>query len=253
MELHLLSRLFVTTPLIPGQNVIPSDEQAHYLLHVLRLKPGNSLRLFNGQNGEWLGTIAAVSKRSVEISLKEQIRPQAQEPDVRLYCAPIKKAHFEYTIEKATELGVADLCPVATTRTQIREVNTERCRMIAIEAAEQSERLNIPSIHKAVSLKKCVEEWPSGYIPFICAERGDAIAIHDAFSNLPPLQKAAFCVGPEGGFTAEEFDMLRTLPHARFIRLGPRILRADTAVLAALSCWQALCGDWRYTLPFTQF
>lgn len=244
MELHLIPRLFVTSNLALGQNIVLGEDQSHYVARVMRLGIGKYLRLFNGHDGEWLGTISVISKRSLEIKLKEQSRPQVKEAHLLLFCAPIRKAHFEYMIEKSTELGVSVIQPILTSRTQIRDVNTERCRSIAIEAAEQSERLSIPSIGRATELNKCLRDLQQDCTPLICAERGDAQPVHAIFSSLPKLHKIAIFVGPEGGFSAEEFEMLRALPQAKFAKLGPRILRADTAAIASLSCWQAICGDW---------
>src|SRR5262249_2643831 len=152
-----------------------------------------------------------------------------------------------YMVEKATELGVTVLHPTLTTRTQIRDVNAERLRAIAIESAEQSERLSIPEIRKPLDLKKLAQEWPQDRTPIICAEWGDAAPIENALAKLDMKMrmKAAIFTGPEGGFAADELEALRALPGAVFVRLGPRILRADTAAIAALSCWQAICGDWK--------
>jgi 16S rRNA (uracil1498-N3)-methyltransferase len=211
----------------------------------MRLKVGGDVRLFNGQDGEWRCTLTTFSKRGVELEAFEQTRTQAQPPDLWLCAAPIKKAHFEYMIEKATELGVAVIQPILTARTQIREVNVERCHSIAIEAAEQSERLDVPTIRPALTLKQLTTALPPGHQPIICAESGAAEAVGQTFARITSPTKAAIITGPEGGFTDDEFDFLRTIPHALFIRLGPRILRADTAAIAALGCWQALCGDWK--------
>ncbi|MDX2028736.1 MAG: 16S rRNA (uracil(1498)-N(3))-methyltransferase [Alphaproteobacteria bacterium] len=238
-------RLFVEGALGAGQSTSVSPDQAHYLQNVMRMQAGDALRLFNGRDGEWLASIAAVSKRSVDIKLEKQLRPQQAAPDLSLCCAPIKKAHFDYMIEKATELGVSVLQPILTSRTQIREVNTERGRGIAIEAAEQSDRLDIPEIYKPLTLAELAAQWPGSRIPIICAEWGEALPAQKALASLSGKSQVAIFTGPEGGFTAEELEALRKLPQAVFIRLGPRILRADTAAIAALSLWQGLCGDWQ--------
>jgi 16S rRNA (uracil1498-N3)-methyltransferase len=244
MELRHTPRLFVDAGLGGGQTVEPSAAPAHYLRHVLRLKVGDIVRLFNGRDGEWKASVAALTKRSLTLALQEQTRAQQAEPDLWLCCAPIKKAHFDYMIEKATELGVAAIQPILTARTQIREVNAERCRVLAIEAAEQSERLTIPEIRKPVALAELAASWPAARRLIVCAEWGEAMPVGQALP-VAAASSAAILTGPEGGLAAEELATLRDLPQAVFIRLGPRILRADTAAIAAITCWQALCGDWR--------
>jgi 16S rRNA (uracil1498-N3)-methyltransferase len=245
---HFL-RLYVKFNLHQKLVAETSAEQSHYLRNVLRLKPGDSVRLFNGRDGEWRGEIAAPqgksAKQPLAINVIEQLRPQNTEPDLWLCCAPIKKTHFDFMIEKATELGARTLQPILTQRTQVREVNVERCHAIAIEAAEQSERLSIPEIRKPVTLDTLIKDWPKDRALIVCAEHGVATPVKEAFA-LKRLKAAptGIVTGPEGGFAKEELDQLRAIEGAIFIRLGPRILRADTAAIAALSCWQALCGDW---------
>ncbi len=242
MDIRHTPRIYVNTALAQGADIVPEAEQSHYLLHVLRLKSGDNVRLFNGLHGEWRGTVSSLSKRAITLNIKEQTREQYAEPNVWLCAAPIKKAHFEYMIEKATELGVTTIQPILTSRTQIREVNLDRCRMIAIEAAEQSDRLTIPEIRAPLKLDALIKAWAASRQMIVCAEWGDAAAIG---STLSPTAEAAILTGPEGGLAADELEALRSLPKAVFVRLGPRILRADTAALAALANWQALCGDWR--------
>jgi 16S rRNA (uracil1498-N3)-methyltransferase len=284
MNLRHTPRLYVDAALARDSVLQPDSEQTHYLLHVLRLKLGDVARLFNARDGEWKATVTQISKRSITLSLQEQTRQQRTEPDLWLCAAPIKKAHFDFMIEKATELGVTVLQPILTARTQIRGVNLDRCRALAIEAAEQSERLAIPEIRKPVNLDKLIAGWPADRRPIVCAEWGDAMPVGLAlnemicrkrgaiplplaggvrgglveqsasFTSPPPsppasgrgaLTATAILAGPEGGLAAEELEKLRALPGAVFIRLGPRILRADTAAISALACWQALQGDWR--------
>lgn len=242
---HLIPRLYIGSDLDQGRAVTIDSGQSHYLQHVMRLKAGDVVRLFNGRDGEWLAGASIPSKRKLELVIQKKLRAQMPEPDLWLCCAPIKRAHFEYMIEKATELGVSTIRPILTMRTEVRDVNSERCSKIAIEAAEQSERLSIPAIQKPLGLKKLIAEWPSDRVPLVCAEWGDAIHVHGAFMD-PRLKhaKAGIFTGPEGGFVAEEFAALKQIKDAIFIRLGPRILRADTAAIAALSCWQAMQGDW---------
>jgi len=247
MELRHTHRLFIDAALAHNLTLQPDVGQTHYLQNVLRLKTGDVVRLFNGRDGEWKASVAAVAKRSITLALHKQTRPQQATPDLWLCCAPIKKAHFDTMIEKATELGVTVIQPVLTARTQIREVNTDRCRAIAIEAAEQSDRLTIPDIRKPVTLDDMSTHWPAERQLVVCAEWGDADPIGNVFagSREEAQKPTAILTGPEGGFAAEELETVRRLATARFVRLGPRILRADTAAIAALSCWQAMCGDWK--------
>lgn len=251
-------RLFVDAALEQGAAVSVSPEQAHYLLHVLRMKQGEEIRLFNGRDGEWKSSLGAETKKGLMISVEKPLRVQKEEPDLWLCCAPIKKAHFDYMIEKATELGVAAIQPVLTSRTQVREVNAQRCRGIAIEAAEQSERLNVPDIREPITLEAFANAWRENLTSsdrrlIVCAEWGEAVPVQQALAglagsrnkSLPQARSAAaIVIGPEGGFAAEELALLGGIPRSIFARLGPRILRADTAALSALACWQAQCGDW---------
>jgi 16S rRNA (uracil1498-N3)-methyltransferase len=244
--IRFLPRLYVAAALSKGRSFALSPQQTHYLQNVMRLRTGDALRLFNGRDGEWQGTISHSSKRAVEMTTNELLRPQLPEPDLWLCCTPIKKSYFDYMLEKATELGVSAIYSVLTDRTQVRAINVERCRLIGIEAAEQSERLHVPDIKKPVTLKELIKLWPGDRAMIVCAEWGDAMPLQAAF-GLPMMRlahKAGVLVGPEGGFTAEEFDALKDVPSAVCVRLGPRILRADTAAIAALSCWQGMRGDW---------
>lgn len=243
---HTWPRLFVNHPLAAGLEAEISPESTHYLMNVLRAKAGDPVRLFNGKDGEWLARLAQPPKNKksgVKLLIDSQRCPQKAEPDVWLCAAPIKKNHFDYMIQKATELGVSCIQPVLTARTQIRDSNTERLRAIAIEAAEQSERLTVPVIKESVTLSKLVESWPQDRSLLLCAEFGQAETMASA---LPSMSGgAAIFVGPEGGYTEEEMKLIQNVPNMKSLRLGPRILRADTAAIAALSVWQTLCGDWK--------
>ena len=247
MELRHTHRIFVPDNLAQGSVVAASEEQAHHLIHVLRLKSGDTLRVFNEKHGEFRGSIGAVTKRAVEIFIHEQLRAQTTEPDLWLCCAPIKKAHFDFMIEKAVELGVSEIQPILTQRTQIREINADRIYKMCRESAEQSDRLSVPAIGLPVSLADLIDVFPQDRALIVCAEWGEATPIHTALTSpaLRAFTKAAIVTGPEGGFAAEELDKLRQAPNVVFTRLGPRILRADTAAIAALTCWQAVCGDWK--------
>lgn len=246
MDIQHSPRLHVVNDLAQSHPLTLTGDQEHYLLHVMRMKVGDELRLFNGRDGEWHSHITAITKKSANIMLRTQLKPQSITPDLWLCCAPIKKAHFEYMIEKATELGVSHIKPVLTARTQIREVNIERCTLIATEAAEQSERMNIPKIEKPITLTVGAQMWPEDRALIVCAEFGEALPLEQALTTpaLRNATKTAILTGPEGGFAPDEMEKVRTIKNAIFVRLGPRILRADTAAISAISCWQALCGDW---------
>jgi len=211
------------------------------------MKPGDVLRVFNERDGEFRSHVTATGKKNIEIELDEQIRAPQTEPDLWLCCAPIKKTHFDFMIEKATELGVSEIQPILTHRTQIREVNADRLYALCREAAEQSDRLTVPAIGLPVSLADMIDVFPKDRALIVCAEWGEAAPIHEAL-HTPALRhytKAAVVTGPEGGFASDELELLRKMSSALFVRLGPRILRADTAAIAALICWQAIQGDWK--------
>jgi 16S rRNA (uracil1498-N3)-methyltransferase len=247
LDLRHTQRIFVTQPLATGGKFTACEEHAHYLLNVLRMKTGDVLRVFNGRDGEFRGEVASTGKKTIDITIHEQLRPQQAEPDLWLCCAPIKKAHFDYLLEKATELGVREIQPILTGRTQIREINGDRAYAICREAAEQSDRLDVPAIGLPVSLADLIDVFPKDRAAIVCAEWGEAVDIQTALAApaLKKFNKAAIITGPEGGFAAEELEMLRKMPNAFFVRLGPRILRADTAAIAALACWQSVQGDWK--------
>jgi 16S rRNA (uracil1498-N3)-methyltransferase len=236
-------RLYVEAALGEGVDFAPSESQVHYLLHVMRAKAGDAVRLFNGRDGEWLARIAKISKRTCTLTCRSRMTPQSDVPDLWLVFAPIKKTPADYVVQKATEIGVRRLVPVITRRTIVTRVNLDRMRANAIEAAEQSGRLSVPDVAATQNLLSLVTAWPADRRLVFCDEAGDAEPIASALARLPP-GPAAVLTGPEGGFEAEERTAIRALAAAVPVSLGPRILRADTAALAALSAWQALRGDW---------
>jgi 16S rRNA (uracil1498-N3)-methyltransferase len=238
------TRLFVTAALVPGAAVALDEGQAHYLLHVLRAKVGDRVLLFNGRDGEWQAEVAAVGKRGIRLTLRAPTAPQADVPDLWLAFAPVKKTPSDYLTQKATELGVSRLQPVFTRRTIVTRLNEERLRANAVEAAEQSGRLTVPEIGAAVSLDKLLSTWPRERAIFFCDEGGDAALLADALRKADE-GATAILTGPEGGFDPAERESLRALPFVTPVSLGPRILRADTAALAALAIWQSVKGDWR--------
>lgn len=238
----MIPRLYVTDPLGDGLRVALDSDRTHYIKNVMRRQLGDEVGLFNGRDGEWLGRIDTYGKGSTAIALQMQRRPQGASPDVWLAFAPIKRARIDFIAEKATELGASVLWPIMTRRAEPSRVNTERLTNIAIEAAEQTERLDIPEVREPAQLEKMLAAWPSERILFVCAEAGQALPIAEACA-VHKGKPAGFLIGPEGGFAAVELDALRKLPFVVAIGLGPRLLRAETAAIAALACWQALAGD----------
>jgi 16S rRNA (uracil1498-N3)-methyltransferase len=233
-------RLHVTAALHAGAALPAGEARAHYLLHVMRAKPGMRVSLFNGRDGEWLAEIAMAGKRGVALHCLKQTEAQAGVPDLWLAFAPVKKTPIDYLAQKATELGVSLLQPVMTRRTIVSRINAERLAANAIEAAEQSGRLSVPEIREAVRLEKLLSSWPQERRLYFCDEGGNAQPLAKAARSGP----AAILTGPEGGFDPAERDMVRALPFVTPVTLGPRILRADTAALAALAIWQSVSGDW---------
>lgn len=246
------ARLFVSTALQEAAIVELDSDRAHYLRHVLRLGNGDAVSLFNGTDGEWRATIEATGKRGARLSVGARLRDQEPEPDLWLVFAPIKRARIDFIAEKATELGVSALVPVFTRYTNMTRVNAERLRSIAIEAAEQTERLSVPEVSEPVTLEKLAQSWPRQRRLLMADESGGGEPIAAALGRLDASAKRspwAILIGPEGGFHRDELDLLRKLDFVTAVGLGPRILRADTAALAALSCWQALAGDWERPTP----
>ena len=247
-----IGRLFVEADLAAGAEVPLDEAQVHYLRHVMRRPDGAPLLLFNGRDGEWRGTLSARGKKSAVAVLGVRTREQVPEPDVWLCFAPVKRARIDYIAEKATELGVAVLQPVVTRHTAVERVNVGRLRANAIEAAEQTERLSVPEVREPVDLGKLLDGWPEGRRLMMCDETGGGPPIAEALSRLDDAARAApwaIVIGPEGGFAEAELQALRRIKDVTSVGLGPRILRADTAALAALACWQAFLGDWRRPTP----
>jgi len=247
-----VTRLFVEAGLTAGSEVPLDEAQAHYLRHVMRRADGAPLLLFNGRDGEWAAELALRGKKGAAAQVTEQTRLQAGEPDVWLCFAPVKRARIDYIAEKATELGVAVLQPVLTQHTAVERVNVERLRANAVEAAEQTERLSVPEVRGPLDLMRMLGEWPAERRLLMCDETGGGPPIAEVLGGLDDAARAApwgIVIGPEGGFASAELTALRRMKDVTAVGLGPRILRADTAALAALACWQALVGDWRQTTP----
>lgn len=252
-------RLHVEAPLGAGARVGPTPAQAHYLLHVMRAKAGDRVSLFNGRDGEWAAALCEMGKRVCTLVCDREIAAQTEVPDLWLVFAPVKKTPADYVAQKATELGVRVLQPVLTRRTIVRRVNEERLRANAVEAAEQSGRLTVPEVRAPLSLEKLLADWPVERKLLFCDEAGEAPPIAEALRSFPPPFAGgrasrsgagegdtwAILTGPEGGFDPPERALIRAQAFAIPVSLGRRILRADTAGLAALAVWQAVKGDWR--------
>jgi 16S rRNA (uracil1498-N3)-methyltransferase len=247
-----VTRLFVEAALASGIEAPLSEAQAHYLRHVMRRAEGAPLLLFNGRDGEWRATLALRGKKAVAAMVGECTREQTAEPDLWLCFAPIKRARIDTIAEKATELGVALLQPVLTRHTAVERVNVDRLRANAVEAAEQTERLTVPEVRQPVALAKLLADWPADRRLLMADETGGGPPIAETLGALDDKTRAApwaILIGPEGGFAADELAVVRRMKNVTAVGLGPRILRADTAALAALACWQALVGDWRKPTP----
>lgn len=236
-----LPRLFVDADLGPWQIVL-GRTQSHYLATVMRRKAGDGVLVFNGRAGEWRAEIVDAAKKGVTLHIREKTREQAAEPGPWLLFAPVKRGAIDLVAEKATELGAQCLWPVVTERTNAARVKAERLLVIAREAAEQSGRLTVPEIKPAAPLAEVMDGW-SGPPVVVFDETGGGGAVAQVLDRLtdPP----AFVIGPEGGFARSELDFLGKLPFVNFCSLGRRLLRAETAALAALASWQAVAGDWR--------
>ena len=247
------TRLFVAEALAVGATIGLGPERAHFLKHVLRLNTGAELALFNGADGEFLARIDGIGKGWASLAVLAQRRPPAAESDLWLLFAPIKFGRIDFLAQKATELGATRLMPVFTRRTAVERVNAERLRANAVEAAEQCERLGVPAVDEATTLERAIGAWPRERRLYVCAERRGAEPAAVAFARhaagtpagTSAGAPAGILVGPEGGFEPSELDALVKLPFVGAVSLGPLVLRADTAALAALAVWQAVAGDWR--------
>ena len=273
-------RLHVTSDLAPGLAVAPTLDQSRYLTQVMRLKAGDDLLAFNGRHGEWRVSVAEVLKKGVVLRAEEQVREQTHGPDLELIVAVVKKARIETIVEKATELGASRVRLVLTHRTNADRLRLDRLDAIAEEAAEQTGRLDVPLVDDPIKLDALLDGWDASRRLMFCDETGGAPAISAltpfspsplwggssarsdegvgatsptlptrSLRDHPPHEgegdsKWAILIGPEGGFSPEEGERLRALPFATAVSLGPRILRADTAAIAALTLWQAAIGDW---------
>jgi 16S rRNA (uracil1498-N3)-methyltransferase len=241
---YKLQRLHLSMPMWAGDTLELPEAPAHYVRSVLRMEPGAALLVFNGSDGEWLARIAAVSKRAVTVTLDELTRPQTPLPDMDVLFAPLKVGRLDYLVQKLTEMGAGRIRPVITAFTQNRNAQSAKMNVWALEAAEQCGILAVPRVDAPQPLADVLTGWDSGRRLIFCDEDNATQNPLDVLTGLPrgPL---AVLIGPEGGFSDAERAMLRALPFVTAIPLGPRILRADTAAVAALAVVQAALGDWR--------
>ena len=237
-----LQRLFVEPRLEADAPVSLDRAQAHYLLNVLRLTDGAALLAFNGRDGEWRTALRVTGKRDAALVPTKRVREQSTAPDIDLLFAPLKRERLDYVVQKAVEMGAGRIRPVVTARTQGAKLKMERLRANAREAAEQCGRLDVPEVSEPEPLDAALNGWDGRTLVF-CDEGADRSAPLGALANVP-YGPAAVLVGPEGGFDERERERLLALPFVTALPLGPRILRADTAVVAAMALVQATMGDW---------
>ena len=234
-----LPRLFVDEALAEGVQLMLEGAAANYLGNVLRLQPGAQVKLFDDRTGEWLAEIAEAGRKRVSLAVGRKLREREGVPDLWLLFAPVKRGRIDWLVEKATELGVARLVPVLTQRTVVERLNLDRLRAHAVEAAEQCERTALPELAEPAKLEALLKAWPEARRLYFADEGGG-----DPLASVVAPGPAAILIGPEGGFTDAEREAVRALPQTHRVSLGPRILRADTAALAAVSLWMAAAGDW---------
>lgn len=244
----MIPRLYTDQPLHAGGDIPLNEAQAHYLRAVLRALPGQGLCLFNGRDGEWQAVLTELGKRGGRVLAELCLRAQTTTPDLWLLFAPLKKDALDVLVEKAAELGAARLLPVLTAYTDVTRVNLDRLQAQLIEAAEQCERLDVPSLATPQRLETLLADWPDGRQLYVCAEAGQAQPFADVLAQAPD-GPAAILIGPEGGWSVGELELFARHRTCEPVALGPRILRAETAAIAALALWQSHKGDWRAAPP----
>jgi 16S rRNA (uracil1498-N3)-methyltransferase len=245
-------RLFTTESLQKSIMVELSKGQAHYLVNVMRQKDGDAILIFNGKDGEWLANISSCSKKHCQIILQQQTQKQKAQPDIWLCFAPVKNSPITNIIQKATELGASIMQPVITKHTIVTKINAERLEAIAIEAAEQSQRITVPQVMMPLTLEKLLSIWDNSRKIILCDESGDGVPMVESLLNLEKSGKYAVLIGPEGGFSISEFALLKKQPYVISISMGPRIMRADTAAIVSLAGVFSILGDWDEKPNFRQ-
>ncbi len=237
-------RIFVENNLAPGSEIALRPAQAHYLLHVLRLEEGAELLVFNGIQGEWRAGVARARKSSCSVLLKEQVREQTAPQDLHYAFAPLKQARLDYMVQKAVEMGASLLQPVTTAHTAVSRLNVDRMRANAIEAAEQCGILSVAAIKPPVKLPALLKSCEKSRVVVFCDERAPVGSPLDAIGALNG-HKVTALIGPEGGFSEEERELLLSKSFVCPVSLGPRVMRADTAAVGILALINAVLGDWR--------
>lgn len=240
-------RLYLEQALGAGQHVVVTQDQAHYLGNVMRLPEGAEIAAFNGKAGEWRARIETLARRGGTLVCLEQVAPQRDPPDLWLVFAPIKKARTDFIVEKAVEMGAARILPVQTDFTNAERLRRDRLQAHAVEAAEQSGGTFVPEVAELARLDRLLADWPSDRLLWWADEGLAAAPDAGADRTQPAPAPAAILIGPEGGFSPAERARLKALLQVRRLSLGPRILRADTAAVAALALWQVRHGDWGQT------
>lgn len=236
-------RLFVAEDLGLGRTITLDRDQAHYLVNVMRMGEGEGLLIFNGREGEWAARIVKAGKKSLDLLVEAEMRKQDQVPDLELLFAPVKRARLDFLVQKACELGVSSIRPVMTRRTNVARVKDTRLEANVIEAAEQCGRMTVPEVKPVIDLSKLLDEWPSERRIIFCDEARDAKPMAEALKGESADGGWSILIGPEGGFDDNERQRLLDHPACLPVSLGPRIMRADTAALAALTIWQSVLGD----------
>ncbi|HCU58522.1 MAG TPA: 16S rRNA (uracil(1498)-N(3))-methyltransferase [Alphaproteobacteria bacterium] len=236
-------RLFAETPLKIGEIYVANEDQTHYLKNVMRLSLGDEVFLFDGVNGEFETQIIEMSKKTLSLKINKKVFNFEKSPDVWLLFANLKKENTDIVVQKAVELGVSKILPVQTEYTFNAKLKPERVKAQVIEAAEQCRRQDIPNVESLQNLQQILSNWDKNRTLVYLDETGSGESFSKTFSKMKP--PVAFLIGPEGGFSSKELEMLKSLPYTLSVSLGKRILRAETACISALSCWQAMVGDWK--------
>lgn len=238
-------RLYIKSNIVIGEHLSLDKKQTHYIANVMRQIQGNKLYIFNEISGEFIADIVSSSKNEVIIKASNQTKSATEPNDIWLCFAPVKNAPVSFIVQKATELGITKLFPVITEHTIVRKVNLDKMHLTVIEAAEQCGRISLPKIAPETKLQTFIREFPSDRKLIYCDESGRSLPIIAQLKNLNINSKLAILIGPEGGFTEKEYQLISSQKYACPVSLGPRILRADTAAIAATSCVMSVLGDWK--------
>ena len=246
-----MTRIFVDCELMENSVIELTVAQSHHISSVLRKKIGAELLVFNGRDGGFLSIIETINKRTISVRCTQQVLAQTNSPDLWLLFVPIKKARMDFMVQKATELGVSKIWPVQSEYGQVKQIKEDKLRLNMIEATEQTERLDLPEIGSFARLHSVLDNWPVDRMLIVCDESKSEMGMARSMTelNYPKSGKAAILIGPEGGFSSAERKTIEARPFTELISLGPRILRSDTAAIAALSVFQANFGDWYPFMP----